>query len=215
MKQPFVLFDFDGTLVQSKLLAVRLFNDLAAKYGGRRIAEEEIGRLSDLSIPDRLRALGVPLYKLPALALEGKRAYRKESAHLRLAEGIRETLSALREQGHRLGILSSNSNENIRRYLETNGLDFFEVVHSASNLFGKDKAIRSLARSMGLEQSQLLYVGDELRDVEACRNIAVPVAAVTWGWDSAKLLAEAGPDYLCHSPAELLKIVTGLGSSSR
>ncbi|SFJ40376.1 phosphoglycolate phosphatase [Paenibacillus sp. UNC496MF] len=207
--KPFVLFDFDGTLVQSKLLAVRLFNDLAGKYGGRRIAEEEIGRLSDLSIPDRLRALNVPLYKLPALALEGKRAYRKESVHLRLAEGMRETLGALREQGCRLGILSSNTNENIRHYLEANGLDFFEAVHSASNLFGKDKAIRSLARTLGLELSQLLYVGDEFRDVEACRKIDVPVAAVTWGWDSAKLLAEAGPDYLCYSPAELSSIVKG------
>ncbi len=48
------------------MLAIQLFNELSGKYGGRKINLQDIAYLSDLSIPDRLRALNVPLHNLPA-----------------------------------------------------------------------------------------------------------------------------------------------------
>ncbi|QHW32873.1 HAD hydrolase-like protein [Paenibacillus rhizovicinus] len=211
--KPYVVFDFDGTIVQSKMLAVRLFNELSAKYGGRQIEDEEISRLSDLSIPDRLKALQVPLYKMPALVMEGKRRYREELSSLQPVSGIREAFVRLKENGHKLGILSSNTMDNIRGFLALHELAEFDVVHSATNMFGKDKAIRKMARSLDIGLDQLVYIGDELRDVQACRKIGVPIIAVTWGLDSAALLAEAGPDFLCHSAAELSGLIAkGIGT---
>ena len=149
----------------------------------------------------------MPIYKLPGLVMEGKREYHKASAALRAAEGMREALAELKESGYTMGILSSNTKENIHGFLKLNALDVFDAVHSASNVFGKDKAIRGMAREMGIGLDRIVYVGDELRDVQACRKIGVTVIAVSWGYDSAKLLAEAGPNHLCHTAAELLDIV--------
>ncbi|QHT63179.1 HAD-IA family hydrolase [Paenibacillus lycopersici] len=210
----YVIFDFDGTIVQSKMLAIRLFNELAAKYGGRQIEEAEIPRLSGLSIPDRLKALQVPLYKMPPLVLEGKRRYRDELPGLQPAPGMREVFARLKNHGYKLGILSSNTMDNIQTFLAQHELAGFDFVHSSTNMFGKDKAIRKMARSAGFGLDQMIYVGDELRDVQACRKVDVPIIAVTWGLDSAKLLAQAGPDYLCHSAAELEAIILA-GSGKR
>jgi phosphoglycolate phosphatase len=205
--KPYLIFDFDGTIVQSKMLAVQLFNELSGKHGGRRIEQQEIAYLSDLSIPDRLRALNVPLHKLPAIILEGKREYKKAAASLQPVEGIRDILISLKVNGYSLGILSSNTTGNIQRFLDLYDISVFDFIHSATNLFGKHKAIASMTRRFQIDRSQMLYVGDEQRDVQACKKIGVKIVAVTWGFDSAPLLAEAEPDFLCHSPAAFADLI--------
>lgn len=205
--KPYLIFDFDGTIVQSKMLAIQLFNELSGKYGGRKIDKKDIAYLSDLSIPDRLRALNVPLHKLPALIIEGKREYKKAAVGLQPVEGIRDILFSLKDNGYSLGILSSNSTENIQRFLDLYELTVFDFIHSATNLFGKHKAITSMARKFQIDRNQMLYVGDELRDVQACKKIGVRIVAVTWGFDSASLLAEAKPDFLCNSPAAFADLI--------
>ncbi|MFS0837145.1 HAD-IA family hydrolase [Paenibacillus sp. 1P03SA] len=205
--KPVLIFDFDGTIADSKELAVRLFNEMAVKFGGRRIEEAEIGRLSGLSVPDRLKALNVPLFKLPALLLEAKRNYKQAAVSLEPAEGMKELLLALKEEGRTMGILSSNTAGNIRHFLDLHGLDVFDFVHSATNLFGKDKAIRGLLRAHSLPADGVIYVGDELRDVEACRRAGIGMAAVTWGFDSEELLAGAGPDSVCRTAKQLAAVL--------
>ncbi|USB31934.1 HAD-IA family hydrolase [Paenibacillus sp. YPG26] len=204
--RPYIIFDFDGTLVQSKALAIQLFNQLAAKYGGRSIRHEEIPALSDMSIPERLKVLKVPAYKLPALLIEGKRKYKEEIVSLQPVNGIREVLSGLKEQGYTLGILSSNIEENIHRFIDLHQLDFFDHIHSATNLFGKHKALSSMTKKLGITSDDILYIGDELRDIQACKKINAKVIAVAWGFDSPALLASSSPDFLCHTPEELLLV---------
>lgn len=193
--KPYLIFDFDGTIVQSKMLAIQLFNELSGKYGGRKIDKKDIAYLSDLSIPDRLRALNVPLHKLPALIIEGKREYKNAAVGLQPVDGIREVLFSLKDNGYSLGILS------FQRFLDLYELTVFDFIHSSTNLFGKHKAITSMARKFQIDRNQMLYVADELRDVQACKKIGVKIVAVTWGFDSASLLAEAKPDFICNSPA--------------
>lgn len=195
------------------MLAIQLFNELSGKYGGKKIDQQDIAYLSDLSIPDRLRALNVPLHKLPAIILEGKREYKKASAGLQPVEGIRNSLILLKDNGYSLGILSSNTTENIQRFLDQYELTVFDFIYSATNLFGKHKAIASMARRFQIDRNQMLYVGDELRDVQACKKIGVKIVAVTWGFDSASLLAEAEPDFICHSPAAFADLLRERPSS--
>ncbi|WP_433943168.1 HAD-IA family hydrolase [Paenibacillus sp. SN-8-1] len=206
--RPYIIFDFDGTLVGSKALAIHIFNQLGAKYGGRSISDEEIPALSNMSIPDRLKVLNIPAYKLPALLIEGKKEYKKEIVNLEPVRGTREILIELKELGYSLGILSSNTTENIHKFIAVHQLDFFDYIHSATNLFGKHKAIASMTKKLGITTNDILYIGDELRDIQACKKINAKVIAVTWGFDSPDLLAKSSPDLICHTPEELLRLVT-------
>ena len=69
-------------------------------------------------------------------------------------------------------------------------------------LFGKATAIRKLLRREDVEPREFLYVGDEVRNVEAARKAGVDVAAVAWGYNAAELLSRHTPTYLWDNPDE-------------
>jgi phosphoglycolate phosphatase len=202
-----IIFDFDGTIVQSRDLAVRLFNEFAGKYGYRTIGMEEIEYLSTLSIRDRIQALGLPMYKLPQVIFDMKRSYKGQLIHMQPVDGIRDIMDMLKQRGIGLGIISSNTRTNIDRFLQHNRFPAVERVFCASNIFGKDKVIAKYIRAYGLKVQETLYIGDELRDVLACRKAGVPVAAVAWGYDSLDLMKAHSPDFALNTPSDIVSLL--------
>ena len=71
---------------------------------------------------------------------------------------------------------------------------------------------QAIVRAERLDRSDVLYIGDELRDVEAAKKAGVKVAAVTWGFHNAELLRTGTPDYVVNDANELVGLV-GLSSS--
>jgi len=199
-----VVFDFDGTLADSKEAIVRLYNTLAEKYRYGKLTADNFEELRKLSILERCRSMGVPPYRLPWLAVQMGRSLRSEMTSIRFNEGIPELLRDLRGRGHQLLILSSNREENIRAFLKHHATeDLFEGIHCSSSLFGKARLLRALMRRAGLQREQLVYVGDEQRDVEACKKVGVKVIAVRWGADALELLRRAGPDHIAEHPRDI------------
>ena len=60
-----------------------------------------------------------------------------------------------------------------------------------------------------MDPAQLFYVGDEVRDVKACRKAGVPVVGVTWGFNSRDALEKSGPSLVVDHPSELLAAILG------
>ena len=56
----------------------------------------------------------------------------------------------------------------------------------------------------------MIYVGDELRDIESCKKLGVPIVAVTWGYDSPQLLLSGNPDHIANTPGELYRTLMSL-----
>jgi phosphoglycolate phosphatase len=67
-------------------------------------------------------------------------------------------------------------------------------------------------RQLGLQTDELLYVGDELRDIEACKKAGVRIVAVAWGYDPLPLLVSGNPDGIAKTPEELLRFVRRMQS---
>lgn len=199
-----VIFDFDGTIVDSRHLAFTIFNELAEEFGCQPIKQEELAHLSTLSIYDRIKVIGFPTYKLPKLLYEGKKRYKQASSSLQVFDGIEETLASLENQGIDMGIISSNTLDNISSFLSRNDIDVFDKIHCASNIFGKHKVIKAYLKKYQINVNDVLYVGDELRDIISCKKINVKIAAVTWGYDSIKLLQTQNPEFLIDHPKHLL-----------
>ncbi len=206
-----VLFDFDGTLADSKEMALAILNRLAEKHKFRKIAPEDIEALRKLSIVERCRWLGVPLFKIPLLSVEARALYKSSLPQLQPFPGIRELLAALGQRGYRLSVLSSNSEGNIRAFLHRNGIDAIRTVSGSSALFGKDAAIRRYLKAHRLGSSQVIYVGDEERDVIACRKSGIPIIWVGWGYDDLEVVRPAQPDYMVQAPEEILSILQSPG----
>jgi phosphoglycolate phosphatase len=202
-----IVFDFDGTLVDSLTLAVATYNRIAPGLGLRAIEDIEAAR----AMPTRqlLRTLGVRFWRLPRLIRTFRAAVTEHAARLPLHPGMREILSELHGRGCRLGILSSNSEENIRACLRANLVEErFAFVIGYPKLFGKAKALRRIIRQQCIPRAEVLYVGDELRDIEAGRRARVPTAAVTWGFHAASILEASPSEHILREPAELLQIVS-------
>lgn len=208
MPYKLVVFDFDGTLADSLAAAVGIFNRVAEEFGYKPV--EDVAAARAMNTRQFLRHHGISLWRLPRLVRRYHAAAADEAERLRLFSGLPATLAALHATGVRLGVLSSNREDNIRRCLRANGVeDLFAFVVGYPKLFGKGKALRRILRAERLERDELLYAGDEVRDVEAAKKAGVAVAAVTWGFHTEAILRESGPDYVVGEPGELAGLVEG------
>jgi phosphoglycolate phosphatase-like HAD superfamily hydrolase len=61
-----------------------------------------------------------------------------------------------------------------------------------------------------LSSEEVIYVGDETRDIEASKKINIKVIAVSWGFNSGEVLAKHNPDFLIHKPSELIEVLRSL-----
>lgn len=205
-----MIFDFDGTIADSMDVAIWLINQAAEKYHYQPIKSEDIEKLRRMSMPERFKFLNVSPYHIPRIALELIRSYGKSLRFVKIFDGMQEVIMALKERGLTLSIISSNSNQNIRRFLTENNLDVFDHIYSAKNLFGKERTIASLIKKLHLKRNELIYIGDEHRDIIACQANHIRVIAVTWGLDTVETLSRARPDYIAHKPSDILSIIDSM-----
>lgn len=201
-----VVWDFDGTLADSLATAAVLFNRLAPEAGFKPIDDLDAAR--SLSTRQFLRQHGISLWRLPRFVRKYQAAAAGEADRLKLNPGVAEALGALAAAGVRLGVLSSNREDNIRRCLRANGAEHhFAFVVGYPRLFGKGKALKRIVRAEGVDRADVLYVGDELRDIEAAKKAGVKVAAVTWGFHKPELLRTGGPDFVVGDAGELMAAI--------
>jgi phosphoglycolate phosphatase len=204
-----LVFDFDGTIADTLGETRRIFNRIAPDYGIREVAEDELDHLRHLSLSALLDHLEIPKRRVPALIARGTGMMRGNITQLGMIDGMKDVLIELRRHVHSFGILTSNATANVDLFLRTHGLrDQFDFISSTSKLTGKAKHLKAILKTFSLRQGELLYIGDELRDVKASQKAGVPIAAVTWGFNSRESLAVSEPDYLFDQPVDFLQLLT-------
>lgn len=202
-----LIFDFDGTLADSFTAAVNIFNTLAPKYNLQKINPEKILHLRNLTSAELIRYLNIPIYKLPKLMYQAKKEMRSQLHNLPplFASAIFEELQ---KKGVMLGILSSNSKENIESWLAQNNMHhFFKFIHTNSNYLGKSPILSKILEKYKIKRQSVFYIGDETRDIEAAKKNQIKSIAVTWGFNSKQALSACLPDYIINKPEELLSLL--------
>jgi phosphoglycolate phosphatase len=203
MKYRALVFDFDGTIADTLAESRSIFNELAPDYGIRQVQEDEIEELRHLSLKEIVSHLGIPKRRVPVIIARGTTMMRKNIDRLQLISGMREALTEMRGLTDNFGILTSNSTSNVDAFLTNHGLrEMFDFISSTSKLTGKARHIRAIRKTFSLKNEELLYIGDELRDVKAAQKAKIPHVAVSWGFNSRESLAAAKPTYLIDHPSE-------------
>lgn len=200
----YILFDFDGTLADSAHLHMQAWNALAERYKFKRVTIEDLQATRNLTIQQRAKLYNFPMHKLPVILPKIYQHFKENIGEVKLFEGIKEMLDALSSQGYIVGIVSSNAKENIELLLEQEQIDSVSQVLSSSKIFGKDAVIKKFMKQHNLVPNQILYVGDEVRDIVACNKVAVPFMWVSWGLDGYELIEKEKPKYVVHTPTELI-----------
>lgn len=203
----YIIFDFDGTLADSTAVFASAWNTLALKYKFKGIELKEIEALKKLSIAERSKLFDFPMYKLPMILPQFYRLYRQSLNEVHLYDGIKEVLMDIDKRGYKILIISSNSQENILEFLKMNGIQCVSNVLCSNRIFGKDKVIKKFLKDSNITPSDVLYIGDEQRDIVACKKVGVPIIWVGWGYDAIEVVQQEEPEYKVATPQEILNII--------
>lgn len=200
----YIVFDFDGTLA----------NTLEAIL---EIAEQEIGPISDEDfrvmrsegVKGVIKRYNIKTWELPKVIARFSSKLKKRS-DVNLYPEVADMIDTL-GKSFKLGILSSNSEDNIRLVLDRSGIaDKFEFIYSQSSLFGKDKVMKKMCKKHQIDTSQIIYVGDEDRDIIACKKVGINSIAVTYGFNDKDRLTKTEPNYMVDTPMEVANTILSL-----
>lgn len=210
-----VIFDVDGTLVDT-VSAFQAVAELAAAPHGLPISPD-IVRFAlnnnhptfwDLVVPaDRADRIEL----MDALRTEAMQRWPEVlAAHGRVMPNLQATLTALRKQGLRLGIVTASHRGSFQPLHETGLLDFFDVIITGADVNRRKpdpEGLLKCAAALGIAPGEAVYVGDTPTDIQASRAAGMPVIAVLSGAGDSALLSAAGPDWLIYSHGGLPEIV--------
>lgn len=205
-----VLFDLDGTLVDSIDLVVECFTHACRTVTGTAPTREwiigTIGRPLALALEEAGPGRGAEL-------LDAYRAHhdRRHDHLLRPYPAALDAVRALHARGLPLGIVTSKRRHAVMQALELYDLaPLFQTVvtleDTARHKPEPDPLLEG-ARRLGQPPARVLYVGDSTHDVRAARAAAMPVAAALWGAGTADELRALTPDIVLTDPADLLDVL--------
>ncbi|MBD0270516.1 MAG: HAD hydrolase-like protein [Acetobacteraceae bacterium] len=188
------IFDFDGSLADSFGWFTGVINGLAKRHGFREIDGPRAEALRALGSREILAHLGVPLWKLPAIARDMRRLKAGAAGDIRLFEGVPELLLDLEGRGVAAAIVSSDDEGSVRRTLGPEAARSIAHFACGAALFGKAPKIGRVLRAAGVPPHRAIYIGDETRDAEAAAEAGVAFGAVAWGYAAAAALRACQPE---------------------
>jgi pyrophosphatase PpaX len=210
MRFAVVLFDFDGTVVDSGAMILASFRHATKTVLDRELSDAEL-----------LTTVGTPLREQMRL-LDAERTeelvevYRKHNEPLHEAlepcDGMLDVLRQLKREGRRLGIVTAKRRSTVELAFAVLPLrDYFQTVVAAEDSQrhkpAPDPLLLALDR-LEAKATEAAYVGDSPFDVAAAKAAGVFAVAVTWGGiHSEEALRAESPDALVSTPAEMLHVL--------
>jgi phosphoglycolate phosphatase-like HAD superfamily hydrolase len=199
-----IILDFDGTIADTFKLSI----EIAHKLTGHEslINSIEVNKLKRDSIVEVVKKLEIPKYQLPLLIFRGRRQMTKRLSEVKPFTGMDDVLRDLHKKGYRVFILSTNSNKNISGFLKSHGLNgYVRRIYGSVGLLSKSRALRKVMKQNKLNPEDVIYVGDEVRDIEAAKSLNVAAIAVSWGFNDVDRLGQELPMALVQSRPDLFK----------
>ncbi|MGN7612917.1 HAD family hydrolase [Magnetococcales bacterium HHB-1] len=208
-----IIFDCDGTLVDSRTTIVRTMMEAFTTMGLPHPSENEIASLIGLALPDAFRLLlphhdeetrkrGVDLYRF----YYQKKANAGE-LQTELFPDVEKVLRVLEERSILLAIATGKSFAGLQRTLRDHQLGaFFPFLQTVDSAPSKPDPgmIENILQQTNIAREKTLMVGDTDYDILMGKRAQVPTCAVTYGCHSESRLREANPDFVIHHFADLL-----------
>lgn len=203
MKMKTVIFDFDGTLADSKTVFRDAWNEFAPIFHYKTVQLSDIEATNHMTLHERARHFHFPMHKLPIILPKIYRYCQEHVEEIELFNGMKEVITKLANNGYTIYVLSSNKKENIEQVLALHGVTEVKEVLSSSKLFGKDRMLKKLMKDRKLAPNNIVYIGDEFRDIEACQKVNIAFGWVSWGLDGEAMMNRLMPNYKFYTPQQI------------
>lgn len=209
-----VLFDLDGTLVDSAPdLAVAL-NKLLAEESRPPLPYAQLRAMVGSGARGMVGVgfgIGPEHPRFPELRDRFLNLYADATlVHTRVFDDIPQVLDGLRLTSRAWGIVTNKATRFAQPIVNGLGLMPATVVCGDTTAFAKPhpEPLLFAARELGVVPGDILYVGDDIRDIQASRAAGMPVAAAAWGYLGAEAcVADWQADIVLESPRDLLPVL--------
>jgi phosphoglycolate phosphatase len=219
-----IIFDLDGTLINSAEDIADSLNLTLKQYGFEQHSTDDVKDWIGEGAVELIRK-AIPAHKLVHLDIqkflwEYREHYRENCAvKSYLYDGIPSLLDSLVDRKIQINILSNKPHE-----LTLLVCEHFFSAWKFEHIFGMREhiprkpdpsAVIEIVGKLGLQKSELLYIGDSGTDIETAKNAKIKVIAVSWGFRPRSELENQHADYLVDKPSELLDIIDSNSLVSR
>ena len=209
-----VIFDLDGTTINTLNELHLSMNETLQEFGLPLKTVDEVR----MGIGRRFHNL--ILACVPEEAGEEKRGlvearfkevYAKHYLESKPYPGVPELLEELQELGVKIAANSNKGDEYTKNIMFSNfpGINFVAVFGARDNVPLKPDpySANEIAQLMGLNNDEVVYIGDSEPDMTTGHNAGMKTLACLWGFRDRKTLEEAGADAFAESPEEILEYV--------
>lgn len=198
------IFDYDGTLADSLPWFRSVFQDLITRFDLAPVSADELDGLRGLPGREIMARLKMPMWKLPAISRDMRRRKLAAAGEISLFDGVPKLLADMQDRGIQTAIVSSDSEASVRLGLGPSAglIDRFDC---GASVFGKHHKFKRVARRLRIERSDIICIGDELRDIDAARAAGMDCGAVAWGYALPAALQAAGPTHFFDSMEEMMR----------
>jgi HAD superfamily hydrolase (TIGR01549 family) len=207
-----VIFDLDGTLVDSNELHVLAWHDTFRHFHKDIPLErlrEQIGKGGDQYLPVFLDERELREFGEEAEKMRGEIFKKKYLSHVKPFPKVRELFERLRADGKKIALASSGKETEVRHYeklLEIGGLiDSMTTVDQVAQSKPKADVFIAALNLLALPPSEAIAVGDTPYDVAAAKKIELPVIGVLCGGFPEQTLRDEGAVAIFRDPADLLE----------
>ncbi|MFH0805254.1 MAG: HAD-IA family hydrolase [Patescibacteria group bacterium] len=201
-----IVFDFDGTIADSFGTVIKILGELSNNPTFKNIVpREQMEQLRNEGIRKLIKTRSViSMAQLPFWVRRFRQELNNKLSTTTPIKDISEVINSLKNK-YKIAIISSNAKENIEIFLKNNGINV-DYIYSGSSIFGKSKVINVFIKKEKINRGDVIYIGDEDRDIEAAHKSHIFSIAVSWGYNSEKVLIGASPNILIKKPEELISI---------
>ncbi len=206
-----VIFDLDGTLVDSNELHVEAWDE-AFRHFGKEFSKEklrkQIGKGGDQYLPEFLNEFEIRTLGAEIEQFRSKLFTQKYRDRVRPFPQVRELLQRVRDDGKKIALATSGNESETKFYLKLLHISDLVDAHTSKNDVARSKPqpdifLRAL-NLLHLPASDAIVIGDTPYDIEAAKKIGLSTIAVLCGGFSADELRAEGAIAIFHDPADLL-----------
>lgn len=207
-KNKSVLFDFDGTLVDSFPVALKVSKEVAKKNNLPNFDDNDVLRWRSMRPVEIMNELGIGFHQVPLLLLQLRSLYKQYLPDIQFFNGIDTLLNRL-SNNYQCGIITSNSKDSVVTLLKNNSIQCIDDknIKGGASLGGKSKKISNLLKSQNISNINAVYITDETRDIDECKKLNLTSIAVSWGFQSREVLATSSPFAIVDTIEELEEMI--------
>ncbi len=210
MAYKLLIFDFDGTLANSFPWVLGILDELAEKFKAIPLDREMLDEIKTYPPRKIMKMHNVPVWKLPAILKFTRSRMRTNGDSIHCFEGVDDLLRSLKQRNIHMALVTTNTCETVKRVLGEDLYNLFQHFEDKVSIFGKPAALKRIARKSGFHRSEMLAIGDEIRDIVAAKKVNIPFGAVSWGFSSIESLTMHSPEHTFTEMGQILDLMDGL-----